>query len=305
MYKPISSVKIPDNKSRNAVYVNPFTSGEFGLDGATVRSVVKREMSTRPSPVGCKLKHLRSLHTVLLRLLLDQPVDAALLATLSATERECLRLFIFKKKMVARPDAALSEALFRKIAENPQPKRIEENLKFIFKKLLRFLTLIFKRHVYPLVSRDLRAEYKSMREPLRSEYAFYGFYFGEVSGKINQKIEKFFYPRSKSNALARNNELVLKTISKLYIKYVGMSPRFVRDMKTYFEHGLVPEIRHSIASKIRRMCRKWESMLKVKGQKGFLSRLETVFKHNNKCKQAWSIQEVQLAARQIVEIIEK
>jgi hypothetical protein len=305
MFKKKKKIISSKTKFMNSIFNKNITHKQFKIDKETVIKITNELFPLKSSRLLVKCKILENLNKILNSLLLNEPISESIIFSLSNVEDECLKLFLLRKKMIQNKDEPITQAVFNQIYQNPKSKRIEENLKFIFKKLVRFLQEVFKRKVYPYVQEDLLPEYAQMKEPMRFEYAFYGYYFGKVALQINHRIEKFFHPRNKRNSLDQNNKFISKTISKLYVKYVSMSPLFVRDLSMYLRHGLLLEIRHTIINKVNRMCLNWESKLAKNGSDWLLHWIQNNFQNNTKCKQAWSLQEVSLAKDQILALVAK
>lgn len=289
----------------NTIFRNDISSKVHALTPKEVIDAVGQQFPMDSPRLKVRTEQLNSLNKILIQLLLNREISEPIISQLSTLEHSCLQLFLFRKKMLPSKHSPLTPAAFRQIQAHPKPKRIEENLKFIFKKLIRFLQEVFRKLVFPKIVGDLGEQYARLDEHIRFEYAFYGYYFGSVAAQVNHRIEKFFHPRNKRNSLASGNRFISKTISKLYVKYISMSRLFVRDLTLYMRHGLLLEIRHSIINKINRMCLNWENKLVHSGPEWLLNWIENNFENNSKCKQAWSVQEVSLASSQILGLVDK
>ena len=254
-----------------------------------------------PSP---KVKKLKQLNSLVNKLLLDLPITQRDLLELSETESSCLRLFVLKKKMTESNDFELTQEFLNRVRRQCKSKRIEENVKFIFKKGIRFLQTVFRTQVYPGTPRLMKPQYRRLCPLRRFEYAFYGYYFGDVASEMGQPIERFFLPRQSKEFSDDKEHLLFKTISQNYINYVRRSESFVRDLATYLRHEMINEVRLGIVKKVKRMCVDWETKLTEKGEAELITWVQNNFQNNSKCKVAWSVQEAQTAIQVVLATLE-
>ena len=265
---------------------------------------------TKHISAGCinypkKLKQFLSLTKCILFFLFKEKMPQKVLDEMSPLERKLMMLFIRKKKVYNFPNAEITCEYFEQVRAHKQCKRIEENLKFVFKKAAHFMQSVFRQCLYPRISGLLNPRMQRKAAADRVEYAFYGYYFGDIAPKINQKIEKFFHPRSSENERRRFGKLIPKTVSRLYINYLKMSPKYTKDMKSFLTECLVLEVRSGIFNKVSRMCITWQNYLSKFGEEKLLEMVTDNFENNSKCKIAWSIQEVEGAIVQINQLLDK
>lgn len=242
-----------------------------------------------------EFKQLSRLHRTLRHLLLNQPIDESLIRSLSQLESKCLSSFIFKKNMTRHRNQPITSELVRRIQANPQSKRPEEMLKFILKKTMKNLKDAFSINTYHRVHQGLRPEYSELGPQSKLEYAFYGFYFGQVAHQLGLPIETFFLSDNRRKCIPGKRKFLLKSISQFYINYLKMSKSFVRDAKRYLRHLLIVQMKRVISHKIQVVCCKWEEKCSELGERRFLNWLEKDYVDNPKCKQPWSVQQVQMA----------
>jgi hypothetical protein len=276
---------------RSEIDVNNYQFLEWNCD----------ELETLPIP--SKIQKFRNLNKILNKLLLKKSITQSSINALSKIEIKCLQIFLFKKRMTPCIDTVISAELFKKIYSSPKSKRVEEILKFIFKKLMQFLKNDFKDHVYPFVNQHLIPEYKDLEEKKKIEYSFFGFYFGEIADEFKKKIECFFLPGYVKNCIEKNKKFILKSVSQLYVNILKLSSEFVHNSKTYLTKILKKEMRKNIISKTEKICLKWEEMIEEMGSTNFVNWLETKYVKNPKCKQPWSIQQVELAIDFVMKLL--
>lgn len=291
--------------TKNCVFDYTSRLPRWNFDRVELSHFLGRPITAGSLNYSRKLKKLLNLTKCIVHFLFKEKMPQELIDIMSPIEKKLMLLFIQKKKVFGHENAKLNQEFFESVRNREQCKRIEENLKFVFKKAANFMLKVFKDCLYPQVAEFLNPEIRSKSPVDRVEYAFYGFYFGHIAPKINQPIEKFFHPRSSEMERKRFGKVIPKTVSRLYINYLKMSPQYTYDMKKFLSECLVLEVRASIFNKVSRMCLNWQSYMDKHGEEKLLAMVTDNFKNNTKCKIAWSIQEVEGAVGQIIRLLDK
>lgn len=203
------------------------------------------------------------------------------------------------------PEFEVSVDLLNHLRRNPKSKRLEENIKFVFKKSIRFLQEIFRIKIYPGTTRFLKKKFRTLCPLKRFEYAFYGYYFGHAASRLNLPIENFFLPRHSKEYVGQKGKMIPKTVSLNFINLVKKSDLFVRDLEFYLSHGMIKEIRWNIVDKTKRMCMDWEAKLLEKNSKDLILWVKNYFENNAKCKLPWSSEEVRISIQSVMDILKK
>lgn len=216
-------------------------------------------------------------------------------------ERVILDLFLDKKKLAKGTLRKMERGDFELVLTK-RTKRFEENIKFVFQRMSRFLLLLFKQEMFPKLRHLLRTEIARMDENKQVEYAFHGFYFGEVSRLISAPIEKFFQPKPKLRPKTEREKLIPKTISRHYFHLVKISREFTRDAQLYLSHIIGAQIEPLIESKLMSLCEKWEFEIRRKGDQLFIDQFQKKMKNDVKCKLPWTKFEIDSAISEMNEI---
>jgi hypothetical protein len=290
-------------KNQNCVFIDFLSIKKMDLKHEPLNELVYKEFNLNSIEISNKVNKLRELNNIFNKLLLNHFISQKELDKLDQTQNSCLGLFLLKKKFIDSSEIKVTQNTLNHIQKNQKPKRIEESIKYVFKKGIRFLQDVFRIKVYPGTNKFLKHKYRGLSPLKRFEYAFYGYYFGEIATNLNEPIERFFLPRHSKEGGDEKEKLILKTISQNYINYVKKSGRFVNDLKIYLEKAMVKEVRWNIIDKVRRMCMDWEAKLLEKGSTEFILWVKNNFENNTKCKLVWSSQEVDKAIHLVLDIL--
>ena len=166
-------------------------------------------------------------------------------------------------------------------------KRLEENLKFVFQRTIRFLKSHFERMHFRRLRPFMQRKFKSLTLEQQFEYAFYGYYFGRISTQLNVKIEKFFNPRQLPFGRKGIDKIIPKTLSRKYFGYSKLSSVFIEDVKFYLSGEFIRESEEIVKSKITSLCAKWERLLVKNGEEGLIRVVTQEFKEGWKYKLPW------------------
>lgn len=248
---------------------------------------------------------LENLANVLVKVLLDRRVSLVELSRLSENENLLLLMFIKKKKLNGWQRPQISLEFVNRLNRKSTPRKTEENIKYVMKKAFRFLQRFFRRSFFRELAPQLKKQFKSKNKTFQFEYAFFGFYFGDVAIRANQEIEKFFTPRTSTRKSFKRANLISKTMSRLYLSYLRLSEVFTRDLFYYFEHCLLPETEVKVQEKVANMCREWCREIEINGWTGLLEKVKFNFERNPRTKVLWSLREVQMARDQVRAFLRK
>lgn len=246
-----------------------------------------------------KVKFLKKLGTLMIKILLGRFITAAEMEELSELEKKLFILFFEKKKFHGNQMASLSEDYIRRVLANPTTKKFEDNIKFVFCRMIKFLQKYFRINIFAHAKKQFKKRFRFYPLYKQLEYAFNGYYFGRLANKLEQPIEKFFSPRNKQSSKSQFEKLIPKNLSHLYFHHVKMSQKFVRDCTFYLDNILLNESKHKIIHKINLVCLNWEKKLYKKNSSELNERIELSTLFNSKCKMPWSLSEVQNAIKDI------
>ncbi len=156
-------------------------------------------------------------------------------------------------------------------------KRVEENLKFIFKLSFRHLKKNFEK------SRSFLGFSK------RSEELFYRFYFERESKERGIPLKEFFDPL--------NYVVDSKTINQSYLRRVLSVYGFRSDLLKYIKSGeFKRDYQRSIRSKLNKLLGRFDSLFECQEdleKKNYSTRVKRYFRRNKQCKLPWSEREIE------------
>ena len=251
-------------------------------------------------PFETTLTNLKGLHNLLNKLMVNEVIMVSDIDSLTGNDLKMLDLFLKKRKY--KPVTEINLETLNEIRAEIPKKRSEEYVKYIFKKIIKFLKSIYREYIYQELpmKRGLHSKNQKKTRYLHFEYAFHEYYYGSVAKRMNINIEKFFHPRKNSSTLNRlmdNNKLALveKSVSRIYLTYMKMSPKFVRHLNFYLEKVILNEITTQIAYRLNDRLQNWEAEIEAKGFEPFFADLKENFENNSRSKLCWSIPEVSLS----------
>lgn len=256
-----------------------------------------KQLKLTPSVFPFKTKRFTNLAIFIIKTLFGQKVTQKSFEKLSGLERQLLLLTLKKKGLLAESAVSLCYQDLSSLCPMTG-KRVEENLKFIVNRGMRFLRRGFAGIILPnpefypnSVGRDISSSETQQR-------AFYSYYFEESVALTGLSLNRFFFPVNQKDRKAINNWITPKTVSKLYFRSLLISPLFVKDFRFFLEKELLSEIKWDIVKKVSRMVKQWVDFLKTKTDKELLEWVELNFRENKKCKLAWGLDEVRIAIGQ-------
>lgn len=238
----------------------------------------------------------------MIKILLSLQIEETEMQNLCQLEKELLLLFFQKKKFSGCKSAELTSKYLERVALNPIVKKFEDNIKFVYSRMIKFLQKFFRLRVFSQAKQQFRKRFRFYPLYKQLEYAFNGYYFGRLAHQLEQPIEKFFSPRNKLSSKSQFEKLIPKTLSHLYFHHVKMSPSFVSDAMFYLKHILINEAKHKIIHKIKLVCLNWEKKLfDQRGQRIETIRPSSLF--DSKCKMPWAMSEVQNAIKDVEHLL--
>ena len=235
-------------------------------------------------------------HKILLKFLTNRQVNPTDFLMLTEFEKELLQEYIKKKKTYFKKDPQFYFKNPSQLKQLKNNKRVEENLKFIFRKLFKFLREIFNKTFKNTLIPYLLPRY---RNSIRcDDYAFYGFLFEDSAIRLDTKIEKFFEPSIPKYETTNDqcSRLIRKTISKLYLKCIKRSDYFMVYLKKYVEEVLAQNVESNIKFKLNHIVSEWvnqkEDLKNLKAKNMVL-----------KLKFSWTLMDIEIAIKHLFEYL--
>ena len=195
---------------------------------------------------------------LMLKLLCDDKIDAMDLE-MPDVHKELVMEFMRKKKLCKV--LSLEEFTFTTLTtlrDNENARRTEERLKFVFKKCIRYIQSRFKKKMM-VKSKEAWTFEDNYSDSVKFDYIFYGHYYNQIAREIGQPIEKFFHFRNWKN---RTSEHIPKSITKVYVNYLKMNPKFMNLFITYMNQRLLKDVTLNNIKKLSRLIEDWENWAK-------------------------------------------
>jgi hypothetical protein len=304
----VKDVSAPKKYNIRTKYVLDDESKYKMIQFKTIRKKEKKKIEKEPIP-----KIFENLYKVLIALLFDKEVTQEELDVLSDNELQLLRSFMLKKKMIKQTTNLMitSDAIntFRVVLSK---KRVEENLKYVFKFCLKFLKMEFrnKNESFRFRKEDLDLTNKNL-----IDLGFFIHYFGEIADHLGWPISKFFHPKvlttydcKKFANVLDNYEERPKTINKEYVEAVCKSDAFMNDFKNYITDsylvgneytGIIKESKECALEKIKLKIVQWSKLMQNSEDKNkVITKIKNDLEDQNKCKLPWSVPEVKRAVEE-------
>lgn len=232
-----------------------------------------------------KIKHLRCLFNLLVKIFLNSRIDmedvnlslveSSILVQILRRKFPNVSAFISLEKL-AGPEELL--ILVERAKTERSNKRIEENIKFVYKHSMKRLKEQF-------LADNLDPNPGSEPE------AFYRYYFKEISETNRLPYENFHDPL---NNRRRGSQKGAKTLNSEYLNLLFSSARFLKDLKDYLvSTQLILDYQKSIRKKLEKMLAKWERMLAENSDSKVLrAQVNDYFLKNKQCKLPWTSNEI-------------
>jgi hypothetical protein len=234
---------------------------------------------------------------IILKFLLNKQVSQTDVLMLSEYEKKIFEEYIRLKKGYFKKDSDYYLKNPSQIKQLKNTKRVEENLKFIFRKLFKFLREVFNKTFKNTLIPFLIPKY---RNSIRcDDYAFYGFLFEDSAIRLDTKIEKYFepsIPKFDSNS-DQCSKLVRKTISKLYLKCIKKSDYFMTFLNKFVNQILTQNVKSNIKFKLNHIISEWaDSSKNSKKSNEFADKA-------SKLKFSWTIVDIEIAIKHLFEYL--
>lgn len=252
-----------------------------------------------PKTIKTSLKILKPLHKVLYSFMINQAIPESYYLQLNEPCKKLISIYLQKKKYLNYDDVSLEN--LNKLRKQIPEKRSEEYVKFIFKKIIKFLKNTFKEYIYT-PPQNFKLKNKKKSKYLDFEYSFHNYYYGVICKKMNFQIEKFFHPRKNSSVLNKmlNSDklsLVEKSVSRIYICYMKMSEKFIKHMNFYLDRIIIKESINLVKVRLHERILSWENSIENQGFLPFINQLKNQFETNNRSKLCWSIPEIESSVK--------
>ena len=283
------------------VYTNLNEVKEYVLKSKSLEAMRMQDVEIHSQVVESKLTKFKTLNLLLLKFFMNEKIEFKEIEALSKVEHKLFLLLVNKKKFEKTKKVDVEFA--GKLSFNWNPKRFEENLRFILNKAFKFLTSMFNVRLFYNLEKLMNESFRSMQWKTRFTYGFYGYYFQEIANFQNKPLESFFHPKASKYSQNLNKDILPKTISQYYLNLLCTSKLFRRDLTIYIEKCLLREVKHNIVFKVNKMCLNWEKEYYKKGETLLIERVSRQFKFNPKCKIPWGLNEVSIASNDILKIV--
>ena len=207
---------------------------------------------TNFNPLLCS-NMFKKLETVLYKLFMDLPFYQQDLS-LNNFEKEILKSILIKKKFEYQDEIMFSTIFFNTTRKTILKKKTEDELKFIFKRAIKYL-----KNNYLKSNNNFKGLKLSVHQ---KDDLFYEYYYGEVSKLYNIPIESFHHFRNWKN---RTNSLIPKSITKKYVSNLKLNPEFVSKIVDYLNNHAFNMIQVENLKKIKKMVSSWEQIYLQRG----------------------------------------
>lgn len=287
-----------ENKIKKEENSQENESGEENEEILNLEQVYNNKINF-PKTLKTNLNILKPLHKVLYYFMTNQEISESHYSKLNEPCKQLISIYLQKKKYLNYDDTSLEN--LNKLRKEIPEKRSEEYVKFIFKKIIKFLKNTFKEYVYS-PSQNFKFKNKKKSKYLDFEYSFHNYYYGMICRKMNFQIEKFFHPRKNSSVLNKMLDssklsLVEKSVSRIYICYMKMSEKFIKHMNFYLDRIIIKESMNLVKIRLHERILSWENSIEKKGFGPFINQLKNKFETNNRSKLCWSIPEIESSVK--------
>ena len=255
---------------------------------------------------GLRISKFLNLARVAIKAFCCESVSRKEIDKLTTIEKQLLVLLLKKKKVHNWKQAEPTYEFLESARKNPVPKREEESVKFVLKKINRYLQGEFRKRIYYKAVRWLHPEIQELNNEISSfQYSYVGFYYESVACQTNLHIEAFFHPRMNQAFPVVKPNFIPKTISRLSVSLSRLSKKYKHDAEFYLRNVLLDEVRGNIAFKLESMLKQWGEWERDNGRENLVKHLEKSFLKNSKAKLAWGVDQVKEGVRQLAEMINR
>lgn len=301
--------RIPDNAQEFSIFRNMDSFHDFVK---RIRPYMMTEIKSEGPPhiqdqIDYESKYYLdqffNLKCLVSRIILGRRIQQAELDYLTKLEGELLIAFCKKKKLYNYQVATLTSEYFDTVIDNPKHKSKEENFKFIFKKIYKFLKSRFELGFENCLLELLNSSIRALPNSSRFEYMFLGYFFQKNSFISQTRLETYFQPCLNRNFPIFNEELAAKSINKRFIRKLRESREFIFQSRQYLEKCLENECMRMMVEKGEELIGKWEEVLIEEGVGQLKKKIGDLFRKKSKAKMPWTMVEIRFAIRQVLEIL--
>lgn len=233
-------------------------------------------------------KILFNLYEVMFNLFMNIPITKL---NLNELEKQIIKSVIEKKYKNLETEFEYSLKYFNQIRQFQIKKKLEDSLKFTFKKAIKKLKNEFKYNF--IKDRKLSIQ--------QIDQLFYDHYFGDIARHHQIPIESFYHFATWKKRVC---DLVPKSVTKVYIKRLKLNPHFITKLTDFFKNHFIKTFSIFNSNKIHKMIIKWEKILETHGhQKGIDLITTQVLSKRNKL--PWSYYEALCAINQSLTYVQK
>lgn len=241
-----------------------------------------------------QLQHFNILFT---KLLFSEMITQDDINKLSQLESDLLKDFIKFKNWNKKNFFKLDSKFFSSnIITFEKPLSISHKLNYILNQLFTYLIHVFQSTIFNNISSFLLPKYKRLNKSTQLKYAFYGYYFGQISHKSSIKIENFFYTEEKY----QNNKNEAPIIA--YINLIKKSRLFYDDVVYFFDNLFINTQKDHLFKQAKLMCCNWENQLGENNQKVFLQKLKMSDYDISENQSFWTIHESNDASKEFLNL---
>lgn len=211
-------------------------------------------------------------------------------------EKKIIFTILQRKKIISTREEETNATLENLELPRSYKKKVENELKFVFTRTVKFLQNEFK------VSLGLKRAQRNLPKKThisakRLNELFYSQHFGEISRETKIPLENFYHFQSRNKM---NSELIPKSVTRKSLYFWKMNPDFVRKVSSFISQKLWRVVEESNGKKVQNILDQWEYMTAFYGQDdGFVEILEWFDKPGLKL--PWTKIEVDLAIRTALE----
>lgn len=231
------------------------------------------------------------------------------LDVLSQWNREILVAVLAKKGLIGiKENVSFEVESFNNIIQKTGHKRSEQNLKYVYKFILKFLRTQFKNNHTSFQFRKINQD---LTQKQLVDLAFYTFYFGQIADENDWPISKFYSPKGFPGTNSANKSVLdspdqqPRSLNKDYFQNLKKSELFIRDVSYFLNNryllasdqttGIIHEYKKSSENKMVQKLNQWVLLLSKNGQDEGLKRILDDLNKNPKSKLPWSLNELNRA----------
>lgn len=277
---------------QNPIYKNLQTqinsqSLESNSDETSIQNdLISNSQSNSPEPSSKETDHhniLFRMHNFLYKLFMNIPFTSRDV-DLNPTERKIVSEVYKKKKFAGYSRITFTPEFFNRGRQSLFKKKTEDGLKFVFKKAIRHMKLVFKEEF-------LEKNNLSKITTDQLDFEFYSHHYGKIAEENDMHLERFYHFR---NWKKRDSPYIPKSITKAYVSNLKRNPNFVGQIRDYLNNHLMESFKGFNSKKIRAMIMKWERTIERQGTVEGLKAIGKMIRSTGN-KLPWTVNEVNRA----------